>query len=41
MRFLPHTDTDRKAMLESVDLSTIRDLFSDIPAEFQLDAGSL
>ncbi|ATX80793.1 glycine dehydrogenase (decarboxylating) alpha subunit [Mariprofundus aestuarium] len=41
MRFLPHTDTDRKAMLETMGVSTLRDLFTDIPAEFQIDKGSL
>ncbi|ATX83030.1 glycine dehydrogenase (decarboxylating) alpha subunit [Mariprofundus ferrinatatus] len=41
MRFLPHTDTDRSAMLEAMGASSIRDLFADIPAEFQLERGSL
>ncbi|NWF36611.1 aminomethyl-transferring glycine dehydrogenase subunit GcvPA [Mariprofundus sp. KV] len=41
MRFLPHTETDRRAMLETMGLATVRDLFADVPAEFQMDAGSL
>ena len=41
MRFLPHTDTDREAMLETMGLSTLRDLFTDIPSEFQIEKGSL
>ncbi|NWF39050.1 aminomethyl-transferring glycine dehydrogenase subunit GcvPA [Mariprofundus sp. NF] len=41
MRFLPHTDTDRSAMLETMDVSTLRDLFADIPEEFLIDKGSL
>ncbi len=41
MRFLPHTDTDRHAMLERIGADNIRDLFSDIPSEFHLQAGSL
>lgn len=30
--FLPHTDADRKAMLQTIGVSSIDDLFSDIPA---------
>jgi len=41
MRFLPHTDTDRQAMLEAVGVSGMRDLFADIPAEFHLQQGAL
>lgn len=41
MRFLPHTDSDRQAMLESIGVSAIRDLFADIPAEFHIEQGSL
>jgi len=41
MRFLPHTDHDRSAMLEAIGASGIRDLFTDIPAEFHLQPGSL
>ncbi len=41
MRFLPHTDADRAAMLGAIGVSHIRDLFNDIPAEFHIDAGSL
>jgi len=41
MRFLPHTDTDRKSMLESMGLSDMSELFADIPAEFHIDKDSL
>ncbi len=41
MRFLPHTDSDRSAMLKSMELSSIDDLFADIPPEFQIEKGSL
>jgi glycine dehydrogenase subunit 1 len=41
MRFLPHTNADRAAMLETIGLSTINDLFSDIPAGFHIEQGSL
>lgn len=41
MRFLPHTDADRSAMLETMGLSSMRELFNDIPAEFQIEAQSL
>lgn len=41
MRFLPHTDADRAAMLDTIGVSNIDDLFSDIPAEFHTDTGSL
>lgn len=41
MRFLPHTDSDRSAMLERIGASSMRDLFADIPAEFHLEPGSL
>jgi len=41
MRFLPHTDTDRTAMLETMGLSSIDGLFSDIPDEFHLQRGQL
>ncbi len=41
MRFLPHTDADRRAMLETIGVSSMRDLFADIPADFHLEPGSL
>jgi len=41
MRFLPHTDSDRQAMLESVGVAGMRDLFVDIPSEFHIEKGSL
>ncbi len=41
MRFLPHTDDNRQAMLETIGIDGIRDLFTDIPAEFHHDPGSL
>lgn len=41
MRFLPHTDADRAAMLEDIGLDSIRDLFADIPAEFLQEPGKL
>ena len=33
MRFLPHTDADRRAMLDKVGVGSIDDLFADIPAD--------
>jgi len=41
MRFLPHTDDDRQAMLETIGIGGMRDLFADIPAEFHHNPGSL
>ena len=41
MRFLPHTDADRRAMLETIGVSSMRELFADIPAEFHIEPGSL
>lgn len=41
MRYLPHTDTDRQAMLESMGMETMSDLFADVPSEFHLEQGSL
>jgi len=41
MRFLPHTNSDRQAMLESMGVDTMRDLFADIPAEFHVEQGGL
>jgi len=41
MRFLPHTDADRSAMLDTIGVSDTRDLFTDIPASFHHEPGSL
>jgi len=41
MRFLPHTDTDRSAMLDAMNMDSMSDLFADIPAYFHLEQGSL
>ncbi len=40
MRFLPHSDDDRQAMLGTIGVKSVRDLFVDIPAEFHLAPGS-
>ena len=36
MRFLPHTDADREAMLARIGVASIDDLFADIPADKRL-----
>jgi len=41
MRFLPHSDSDRAAMLETIGVSSLRDLFADIPEAYHLEPGSL
>jgi glycine cleavage system P protein (glycine dehydrogenase) subunit 1 len=41
MRFLPHTDADRTAMLEAIGVSNMRALFADIPERFHLKPGAL
>jgi len=41
MRFLPHTDSDRRAMLECIGVTDMHDLFADIPADFHIKTGSL
>jgi glycine dehydrogenase subunit 1 len=41
MRFLPHTDADRTAMLDAMGLASMNELFSDIPSSFLLEKGSL
>ncbi len=41
MRFLPHTDTDRQAMLESMDMAQMHELFADVPSEFHIGVGDL
>jgi glycine dehydrogenase subunit 1 len=33
MRYLPHSDSDRRAMLARIGVATIDDLFADIPAD--------
>lgn len=38
MRYLPLTDTDRRAMLDTIGAASIDDLFVDVPAEAQLSA---
>lgn len=35
MDFIPHTDPERKAMLEAIGVNTIEDLFSDIPVDIR------
>jgi glycine dehydrogenase subunit 1 len=37
MRYLPHTDTDRKAMLDAIGVASIDDLFQDVPEAARLD----
>ena len=37
MRYLPHTDTDRKAMLDAIGVNSIDDLFVDVPDAGRLD----
>jgi len=41
MRFLPHTDADREAMLDTIGVADMRALFADIPAQFHLTPDSL
>ena len=36
MRYLPKSPSDRDAMLKAIDVKSIDDLFSYIPAEYQL-----
>ncbi|MCX5497461.1 aminomethyl-transferring glycine dehydrogenase subunit GcvPA [Kaistia dalseonensis] len=36
MRFLPHSDTDRQAMLASIGVASVDDLFTDIPADLRV-----
>ena len=37
MRYTPHTDADRKLMLERIGVKTVDELFSGIPAEIRLN----
>jgi len=41
MRFLPHTEADRKAMLDSMGMDSMSELFADIPSEFHVEEGNL
>ncbi len=41
MRFLPHTDSDRRAMLKRIGVADMSDLFTDIPEAFHIETGSL
>jgi len=41
MRFLPHTDEDRRDMLAAIGVDSIDALFADIPRELHLAPGSL
>ena len=41
MRFLPHTDSDREAMLASMGVAGIEALFADIPDALNIEPGSL
>ncbi len=41
MRFLPHTDDDRRQMLQAMGVNAIDALFADIPREFHIAPGSL
>ena len=36
MRYLPHSDADRQAMLVKIGAASVNDLFADIPAEKRL-----
>lgn len=37
MRYLPHTDADRKAMLDAIGVGSVDDLFVDVPAAAKRD----
>jgi glycine dehydrogenase subunit 1 len=39
--YIPNTDEDRHAMLDSIGVATADDLFGDVPAEFRIDGLSL
>ena len=41
MRYLPHTNTDRQAMLQDIGVNNIADLFADIPSEYHIKLGSM
>lgn len=38
-RYIPHTDDDRQQMLETMGLTSLEELFAEIPAELLLDEG--
>lgn len=37
MSFIPHSDSDRREMLESIGVSNVRELYADVPVELILD----
>ncbi|MBX9633557.1 MAG: glycine dehydrogenase, partial [Magnetospirillum sp.] len=37
MRYLPHTDSDRRAMLAAIGAKDVDALFTDVPASARLD----
>ena len=37
MSYVPHSDVDRRAMLAAIGVSSVRELFSDIPAAIVRD----
>lgn len=37
MRYLPHTEADRKAMLDTIGVASVDDLFTDVPEAGRLD----
>ncbi len=41
MRFLPHTEEDRRSMLETIGMTHVDELFADIPERFLLKPGTL
>ncbi|NOX77172.1 MAG: aminomethyl-transferring glycine dehydrogenase subunit GcvPA [Gammaproteobacteria bacterium] len=38
MPFIPHNETDTRAMLDTIGVETIEDLFDEVPAELRADA---
>ena len=41
MTYLPHTDADRQAMLATIGVERIEDLFGDVPAPHRFPALTL
>ncbi|MDX8393094.1 MAG: aminomethyl-transferring glycine dehydrogenase subunit GcvPA [Mariprofundales bacterium] len=41
MRYLPHSNTDRKQMLATIGVNNVRQLFADVPDQLLLDEASL
>jgi glycine dehydrogenase subunit 1 len=41
MRYLPHTESDRKGMLDSMGMADMHELFADVPSEFYIGQGNL